>query len=239
MLRSNLDSEIQRFNGQQTEPPVKPIIVHHPVDPVLQTGASALLGGAMSIHAPWSSNNMVLLPVFQYYRQTDSKTRHGDRMCFSSTVAMAIKYLRPDALKGVNADDDYLKTVLKYGDTISATAHMRACQDYGIRASFYQNGSQQSLIKEIKSGYPVATGFLHKGHFTKPYGGGHWALLIGESSAHGIFHDPYGELDNVNGGYPRPGVGGREVVYSWQRWLPRWTVKGTSDGWYMTFRLAT
>ena len=60
---------------------------------------------------------MVLLPVKQYYPQTDSATGHGDRMCFSSTCAMAIKYLRPDALKGSNADDDYLRTVLKYGDT--------------------------------------------------------------------------------------------------------------------------
>jgi len=55
---------------------------------------------------------MVLLQVKQYYPQTDSATGHGDRMCFSSTCAMAIKYLKPDALKGSNADDDYLRTVL-------------------------------------------------------------------------------------------------------------------------------
>jgi hypothetical protein len=34
---------------------------------------------------------------------------------------MAIKYLLPDALKGSNADDDYLRTVLKYGDTTQYT----------------------------------------------------------------------------------------------------------------------
>jgi hypothetical protein len=62
---------------------------------------------------------MVLLPVKQYYPQTDSATGHGDRMCFSSTCAMAIKYLLPGALRGSNADDDYLRTVLKYGDTTS------------------------------------------------------------------------------------------------------------------------
>jgi hypothetical protein len=54
---------------------------------------------------------MVLLPVKQYYPQTDSATGHGDRMCFSSTCAMAIKYLLPGALRGSNADDDYLRTV--------------------------------------------------------------------------------------------------------------------------------
>ena len=57
------------------------------------------------------------VPVPQYYLQTDSRTSHADRMCFSSTVAMAIKFLKPQALLGVNADDDYLRTVLKFGDT--------------------------------------------------------------------------------------------------------------------------
>jgi hypothetical protein len=179
---------------------------------------------------------MVLLPVKQYYLQTDSATGHADRMCFSSTVAMAVKYLQPQALLGSNADDDFLRTVLKYGDTTSAVAQMRACQDYGVRATFKQTGRQEDLVKELEQGYPVATGFLHKGHYTRPYGGGHWALLIGETATHGIFHDPYGQLDNVNGGYPQRGVGGKEASYTWGRWLPRWAVKGPGDGWYMTFR---
>ena len=54
------------------------------------------------------------LVVPQYYPQTDSRTRHADRMCFSSSVAMAIKFLKPEALLGVNADDDYLKVVLSF-----------------------------------------------------------------------------------------------------------------------------
>jgi hypothetical protein len=54
---------------------------------------------------------------------------------------MAVKYLRPDALRGSNADDDYLKTVLKYGDTTQYTAHIKACADYGVLATFYRNGS--------------------------------------------------------------------------------------------------
>jgi hypothetical protein len=81
---------------------------------------------------------MVLLPVKQYYPQTDSATGHGDRMCFSSTCAMAIKYLVPGALLGSNADDDYLRTVLKYGDTTEYTSHLKACQQYGVFATFSQ-----------------------------------------------------------------------------------------------------
>lgn len=179
---------------------------------------------------------MVLLPVKQHYPQTDSATRHGDRMCFSSTCAMALKFLKPDALKGSNADDDYLKTVLKFGDTTQSTAQIKALQQYGVFASFYKNGSRVALINELKAGYPVATGILHHGPASAPKGGGHWMLLIGDDGERGIFHDPYGEMDNVNGGYVRIGSGGKEVRYSWKNWLRRWEVEGPKTGWYMTFR---
>jgi hypothetical protein len=182
---------------------------------------------------------MVLLPVKQYYPQTDSATGHGDRMCFSSTCAMAIKYLLPEALRGSNADDDYLRTVLKYGDTTSSTSQVKACQQYGVFASFYTKGTRQTLINELKQGYPVATGILHKGHVSKPVGGGHWMLLIGDTGEHGVFHDPYGEMDNVNGGYVTIGSGGKDVSYSWKNWLPRWEVEGRGTGWFMTFRPTT
>ena len=179
---------------------------------------------------------MVLLKVKQYYPQTDSATGHGDRMCFSSTCAMAIKYLLPGALLGSNADDDYLRTVLKYGDTTQSTSQIKACQQYGVLASFYQKGTKQSLLNELKAGYPVATGILHKGHVSRPTGGGHWMLLIGDDGENGIFHDPYGEMDNVNGGYVTIGRGGKDVKYSWHNWLKRWEVEGKGSGWFMTFR---
>lgn len=179
---------------------------------------------------------MVVLPVKQYYLQTDSATRHGDRMCFSSTCAMAVKFLKPDALSGSNADDDYLRTVLKYGDTTEYTSHLKACQDYGVFATFYKNGTRDILLKELKAGYPVATGILHKGPASSPRGGGHWMLLIGFEEDRGVFHDPYGEMDNVNGGYVTIGNGGKSVRYSWRNWQPRWEVEGRGTGWFMTFR---
>jgi hypothetical protein len=179
---------------------------------------------------------MVLLQVKQYYLQRDSATSHGDRMCFSSTCAMAVKYLRPDALLGSNADDDYLRTVLKYGDTTQSTSQIKACQQYGVFATFYQKGTKQSLLNELKAGYPVAVGILHKGHVSNPVGGGHWMLLIGDDGEHGIFHDPYGEMDNVNGGYVTIGSGGKDVKYTWHNWLKRWEVEGKGTGWFMTFR---
>jgi FAD/FMN-containing dehydrogenase len=149
---------------------------------------------------------------------------------------MAIKYLKPDALSGSNADDDYLRTVLKYGDTTEYTSQVKACKDYGILATFYTNGTKEALLKELKGGYPVATGILHKGPASAPRGGGHWMLLIGDQGERGVFHDPYGEMDNVNGGYVTIGSGGKDVQYSWRNWQRRWEVEGRGTGWFMTFR---
>ena len=179
---------------------------------------------------------MIKLNVVQYYPQLDSKTGHGGRMCFSSSCAMAVKYLRPDALKGSNADDDYLKTVLKYGDTTQVNAQVKACAQYGVFATFYTTGNKQSILSELKAGYPVATGILHHGPASAPTGGGHYMLCIGDEGVNGVFHDPYGELDNANGGYVHVGSGGMSVKYGWTNWLKRWQVEGPNSGWFMTFR---
>jgi hypothetical protein len=179
---------------------------------------------------------MVRLNVGQYFPQLDSTTRHGSRMCFSSTAAMAIKYLNPEALSGANADDNYLKTVLKYGDTTEATAHIRAAADYGVKATFHTNGTRTTLEKELDAGYPVACGILHHGPAHAPRGGGHWMLVVGLTDTHVVCHDPYGEMDNANGGYPKPGWGGKNVSYTWKNWSKRWMVDGNGSGWYMTFR---
>ena len=179
---------------------------------------------------------MVLLRVPQYYPQLDSNTGHGSRMCFSSSVAMAVKFLKPDSLLGVNADDDYLRTVLRYGDTTQSVAHLRACSNYGIKATFLTNGTRTTLEKELDAGYPVACGILHHGPAHAPTGGGHWMLVIGLTDTHVVCHDPYGAMDNANGSYPMPGKGGKGVSYAWKNWSKRWMVEGNGSGWYMTFR---
>jgi hypothetical protein len=61
---------------------------------------------------------------------------------------------------------------------------------------------------------------------------------VGYRPGAGIFNDPYGELDNRQGGYERVGSGGHFVAYSWRNWLPRWEVEGAGTGWVMTFRRA-
>jgi predicted chitinase len=178
----------------------------------------------------------ILWKVPQFYSQVDSATSHGQRMCRSSTNAMAIKYLKPEALKGSNADDHYLKSVLKYGDTTYPLPHEKAALEYGVKLQNFTNGTVKDLLGALKLG-PVGVGFLHHGPATAPRGGGHWVLLIGATETHGIFHDPYGELDNINGGYVKVGSGGKAVRYSWKNFLPRWASPSIGPGFYATYEL--
>ena len=84
----------------------------------------------------------------------------------------------------------------------------------------------------LDRGIPVGTGILHHGMASSPSGGGHWMLVVGHNE-HGVqCHDPYGELNVVNGTWVTQGSGGNHVTYSWRNWLPRWEVAG-GDGYYL------
>jgi hypothetical protein len=52
-----LPAKLDRAEAEwhQAQPPdvPPPVVVEHAIDPELQTGDSQLLGGGMSIHAPW------------------------------------------------------------------------------------------------------------------------------------------------------------------------------------------
>jgi hypothetical protein len=50
---ASIDKQIDTWH--ETQPPAtpSPVIVEHPVNPELQTGEAAKLGGPVSIHAPW------------------------------------------------------------------------------------------------------------------------------------------------------------------------------------------
>ena len=54
-LKPRLDREEQQWHAAQPAEP-ESAIVHNEVDDELQTGESRLLGGAMSIHAPWTDD---------------------------------------------------------------------------------------------------------------------------------------------------------------------------------------
>lgn len=52
---ASIDAKVEAFHAAQEamDPPEPPIVIEHPIDTTVQTGDSALLGGAMEIKAPW------------------------------------------------------------------------------------------------------------------------------------------------------------------------------------------
>ena len=165
-----------------------------------------------------------------YFYQRDSKTGHGERSCQSSALAMVIKYLNP---KLITDDDDYLRLVLRYGDTVSQLAHQKALDHLGLKHKFSSNGSENDLIRTLDLGCPVPVGILHKGQIKNPTGGGHWITLIGYDSKYFVVHDPFGKLDMANGGYPLAGpTDGKQQKYDRKDLMKRWLISGKSDGWY-------
>ena len=166
----------------------------------------------------------------QYFYQRDSKTGHGERSCQSSAIAMAIEYIDPEIIFD---DDEYLKKVFKYGDTVSQIAQKKALDSLGLKNQFKMNGSEQDLIKILDKGYPVPIGILHKGSIFAPSGGGHWITLIGYDDKFFYVHDPFGELDLINGGYPKTGpVDGKCKKYTRTNLMKRWLIASKNDGWF-------
>jgi hypothetical protein len=91
-----------------------------------------------SITAPvrtaFAGKSPILLPV-PYFSQRDSVTGQGDRMCFSSTCAMAAQFLKPGCLAGAGQPDDrHLAVVQRFGDTTNLQAQATALERLGIQA---------------------------------------------------------------------------------------------------------
>lgn len=175
-----------------------------------------------------------------YFSQRDSATWQGDRMCFSSTCAMAAEFLKPGCLSGQGqADDRYLSLVQRFGDTTNSAAQVAALKTLGISASFRQDGTIDTLIQLLGKGVPIPCGWLHKGPATAPRGGGHWTLVVGwdPGKQQLIMHDPFGEADLLNGGYVTTAIGsGKSQRYSRKNWGRRWMVDGVGSGWYLELK---
>jgi GH24 family phage-related lysozyme (muramidase) len=164
-----------------------------------------------------------------WYAQLDSATDQGRRMCFSSSCAMLLSYLKPGLLITPNGDDLYLKRVQQYGDTTDPKAQIHALQSYGVKATFTQKASFKTIEQQINRGIPVPCGYLHRGPVSKPSGGGHWLCVVGYDNSNVIVHDPLGEADLVNG-TTKSSVA-RYARYSRKNWGPRWMVEGEGTGW--------
>lgn len=171
-----------------------------------------------------------------YFYQRDSRTGHSERMCFSSSMAMAMDYLNPNSIQG--DDDWYLREVLKRGDTVSSTAQIATARSLGFTgAEFHMDGTESQLIRLLDASIPVPIGILHKGPISSPTGGGHWICLIGYDSNDFFVHDPFGCLDLIRGGYPKAGpVDGKNQRYYRKNLMKRWLIQSKSDGWYVQLK---
>jgi GH24 family phage-related lysozyme (muramidase) len=168
------------------------------------------------INAPWFS-------------QLDSTTDQARRMCFSSSCAMLLATVKPSAITGLNADDQYLQRVQQYGDTTDPAAQVKALASYGIKARFVQSASFKTIEQQIDRGIPVPCGYLHRGPVTAPSGGGHWLCVVGYTADHMVVHDPLGESDLITGATLNTTA--RFARYSRKNWGPRWMVEGNGTGW--------
>jgi GH24 family phage-related lysozyme (muramidase) len=164
-----------------------------------------------------------------HFSQLDSDTDQGRRMCFSSSCAMMLATLKPGVLTGPNGDDQYLRRVQQYGDTIDPNAQVKALASYGVKAKFTRAAGWRTLEDQIAAGIPVPCGYLHRGPVAAPSGGGHWLCVVGIDPTHVIVHDPLGESNLVDGS-TLPNAA-RYCYYSRKNWGPRWMVEGINTGW--------
>jgi len=181
-----------------------------------------------------------------WFAQLDSATDQARRMCFSSSCAMLLAFLRPGVLTGSNGDDQYLARVRHLGvadgeqrtsgDTTDAAAQIRALASYGIQARFTNQASFSTLEQQIAAGIPVPCGYLHRGPVSSPAGGGHWLIVVGITPTHLIVHDPLGEADLVNG--TTLGGTARFCRYSRKNFSRRWMVEGEGSGWAVLAELS-
>jgi hypothetical protein len=173
-----------------------------------------------------SEGNPLSVP---WFAQLDSATDQARRMCFSSSCAILLAFLKPGSLTGSNGDDQYLARVRQFGDTTDPAAQIKALASYGITARFSKQASFSTLEQQIGAGIPVPCGYLHRGPVSSPAGGGHWLIVVGITATHVIVHDPLGEADLVNG--TTLGGTARFCRYSRANFGRRWMVEGAGTGW--------
>jgi hypothetical protein len=171
-----------------------------------------------------------------YYRQWDSATWQGGRMCFSSTCAMLLEYMIPAVLKGgvKQEDDEYLARVNTRGDTTIGWVQEATLKAAGLTsARFRTDLTWADIDASLDAGVPVPVGWLIHGSVNAPSGGGHWSLIVGRTAqGNYLIHDPNGECDLVNGGYKNY-TNGKFVEYSKANFSKRW-MPGGAKGWGIT-----
>ena len=178
------------------------------------------------------------LPVM-YFSQRDNAAQ-AHRTCNTASCWMGALYMKTalweDCGEDQNADlNFYLPKVETYGDTTDHGAQTRALDSLGVSSEWHTTLSLKDVKKEIDAGRPVVLGVLHKGHVSSPHGGGHMILAVGYDNKGMFIHDPYGDMDLVNGGYPGS-TDGSYRHYSYNNLGARFEVEGPGSGWGRLFK---
>ena len=106
----------------------------------------------------------------------------------------------------IKEPNEYHRVRPKYGDSTDPSALTDPLPaELWFGCSFCAGGQCREAESSDRP-WPSRSRWLpaprHRRH--APSGGGHYILAIGYTDTHLIAHDPYGELDVVNGGYPKP-----------------------------------
>ena len=180
-----------------------------------------------------AGDGSIELPGFPFFSQLDNGPTEGWRQCQTSSIAMCLRYLK---VPGIKDDLDYLRVVVKHGDTTVQAAHAAALAELGVRARFSTTMTQSQLLGELKGGRPCAIGVLHHGPSSAPAGGGHYIAVYGATISGWRVMDPYGELNVLNGGWAaQGGTTGKNQIYSFKGLNPRWLNPGPANGWGWLF----
>lgn len=118
------------------------------------------------------------------------------RTCNSTSNAMFLNYFRRLMGKDLVADDIYLGSVLRRGDTIYHEVQTATLQAYGLDSYWSTSANFEQLAKSLENGYPVSVNILHRGSLTGVLRGGHIIVLRAIDLKRGVIKvsDPYGNL---------------------------------------------
>jgi hypothetical protein len=163
-----------------------------------------------------------------YYSQRDNFTQ-AHRTCNSSSSAMMVDWwLRASGQPGLSGDDEYLRRLLKVGDTIYHENQTAVIKQYGFNSAWLDSGEPTPADFDrvdglLDNGFPVVVNISHRGPDRAP-SGGHVILLIGRRQSDGTYisHDPYGTLAS---GYTTSGytnTNGRFSLISRSSFRARW-----------------
>jgi hypothetical protein len=183
-----LEDFSKRFSPPQATPTSQPIAV----DPI-QGFVLAQISKLSKYCPPNTTPNLNI--GTKYFSQRDNYTM-PHRTCNSSSNAMYLDWLRrATGEAGLTDDADYIRTLLKIGDTIYHENQTQALEKYGFSTKWCDDGATAKVDALLDAGFPVVVNILHRGTIDSPRGG-HVIMLCGRRKSEGTYisQDPYGTL---------------------------------------------